>query len=137
MRRVKIKVMRSPDLDGQWVFVRRHLEIARRIIVDQGGADCCSETRKQLIARFGAAAAFAEQLEARLAHGDVIDLKDYASLCATMVSIARYLFSDQAMRDSKSPLMPYLNKLAEMKPNETPRQSLPRNVRYELVPTRI
>ena len=50
-------------------FARRYRDIAYAIIGDHGGADQCSESRQLLIRRFAAAAALAEQLEARLARG--------------------------------------------------------------------
>ena len=56
-----------PDLDCPSLFARRFREIAAAVLDDQGGGDGLSEARVQLIRRFAASAALAEQLEARLA----------------------------------------------------------------------
>jgi hypothetical protein len=42
------------------------------------GAAICSESRKQLIRRFAAAAVIAEQMEAKLARGEDISITDHA-----------------------------------------------------------
>jgi hypothetical protein len=56
-----------PDVDGRSAIARRYRDIVSAILVDQGGADQCSEARKQLIRRFAAASVLAEQMEAALA----------------------------------------------------------------------
>jgi hypothetical protein len=104
-----------PDFRDRSVFVRRYGDITRAILVDQGGADQCSESRKQLIRRFAAAAALAEQMEAQVARGKTIDIKDYALLCATMVNVARHLGAEKAARNLNSPLMNYLELKAQQK----------------------
>jgi hypothetical protein len=122
MARVKSTTMRDvlPDLHDRSVFVRRYGDIIRAILVDQGGADQCPESRKQLIRRFAAAAALAEQMEAQVARGKTIDIKDHALLCATMVNVARHLGAEKTTRNLNSPLMNYLELKAQQKgSNET------------------
>ena len=55
------------------------------VVVDQGGAAHCSESRTQLIRRFAAAAVLAEQMESKLANGEEINIQDHALLCSTLV----------------------------------------------------
>src|SRR5438270_13763209 len=58
-----------PDVDGRSAIARRFKDITSGILADQGGAALCSETRKQLIRRFAAAAVIAGQPEAALGRG--------------------------------------------------------------------
>jgi hypothetical protein len=69
------------------------------ILVDQGGADLCSESRLQLIRRFAAAAVLAEQLESRLANGEQIDIAEHATLSSTLVRLAQRIGIDRVARD--------------------------------------
>ena len=66
-----------PDTDGR-------PRIAATILVDQGGAELCSELHRQLIRRFSAACVLAEDLEGRLARGEEIDVERHALLCSTL-----------------------------------------------------
>jgi hypothetical protein len=70
-------------------LVRSRGSIANAILVDQGGEDQCSESRKQLIRRFAAAAVLAEQMEADLARGMPIDIQKHATLSSTLVCAGR------------------------------------------------
>src|SRR6478735_7095268 len=54
-----------PDTDGRLRIAQRFRDIAAAILVDQGGAELCSESRRQLIRRFSAACVLAEYLEER------------------------------------------------------------------------
>jgi hypothetical protein len=45
-----------PGIDGRSTVARRYRDIASAILVDQGGEELCSESRKQLVRRFAAAA---------------------------------------------------------------------------------
>jgi hypothetical protein len=77
-----------PDIDGRSAIARRYRDITSAILVDQGGEDRCSESRKQLIRRFAAAACLAEQAEARLANGEKINIQEHALLCSTLTRLA-------------------------------------------------
>jgi hypothetical protein len=59
------------------------------IFIDQGGEDRCSESRKQLIRRFTAAAVLAEQMEARLCSGEEVNIPDHALLTSSLVRVAQ------------------------------------------------
>jgi hypothetical protein len=89
-----------PDVDGRSVIARRYRDIASQIMVDQGGADQCSEARSQLVRRFAAAAVLAEQLEAKLARGEAVDVAEHALLCSSLVRLGQRIGIDRrAMRD--------------------------------------
>ena len=78
-----------PDIDGRSAVARRYRDIVSQILVDQGGEDQCSESRKQLVRRFAAAAVIAEQMESRLANGEQIDIAEHATLSSTLVRLAQ------------------------------------------------
>jgi hypothetical protein len=88
-----------PNIDGRSVIARRYRDIAGAILVDQGGADFCSESRKQLIRCFAAAAVLAERLESRLANGEQIDIAEHATLSSTLVRLASRIGIDRVPRD--------------------------------------
>jgi hypothetical protein len=96
------------NVDDRLVSARRYLDIIRALMADQGGADQCSESRKQLVRRFAAAAVLAEQLEARLAYGDEIDITAHALLASTLVRIAQCIGIDRPAKNSTSSLRDYL-----------------------------
>jgi hypothetical protein len=88
-----------PDIDGRSVIARRYRDIASAILIDQGGIDRCSESRKQLVRRFAAAAVLAEQMESRLANGEQIDIAQHATLSSTLVRLAAKIGIDRIPRD--------------------------------------
>jgi hypothetical protein len=97
-----------PNVDGRSLIARRYRDIMSAIVSDQGGADRLSETRLQLIRRFAAAACLAEQLEARLARGEQIDIQEHALLVSTMVRVAQRIGVDRVPRDLAPSLTEYL-----------------------------
>ncbi len=97
-----------PGIDGRSPTARRYKDIANAILVDQGGADVCSESRKQLVRRFAAAAVLAERLEARLANGEEIDIQQHALLCSTLVRVAQRIGINRIPRDVTPSLAEYL-----------------------------
>jgi hypothetical protein len=97
--RVSGDVARLQDVDGRHFIARRYRDIASAILVDQGGEEQCSESRKQLVRRFSAAACLAEQLEARLAKGEQIDITQHALLVSTMVRVANKIGIDRIPKD--------------------------------------
>ena len=88
-----------PDVDGRSVIARRYRDISAAILVDQGGVERCSESRKQLIRRFAAAAVLAEQMEAKLARGEKIDIAEHATLSSTLVRLAQRIGIDRLPQD--------------------------------------
>jgi hypothetical protein len=91
-----------PDIDGRSGVARRYRDICSAIFVDQGGEDQCSESLKQLIRRFAAAAVLAEQMESRLANGEQIDIQEHATLSSTLVRLAQRIGVDRIPRDVPS-----------------------------------
>lgn len=87
-----------PSVDGRSQIARRYRDIASAILVDNGGLDHCSESRVQLIRRFAACSVLAEQLEARLARGEPIDIAEHASLASTLVRLANRIGIERRAR---------------------------------------
>ena len=100
-----------PETDGRLRVSRRFRDIANFILVDQGGIDACSESRKQLIRRFAAAAVLAEQMEAKLCSGEEIDVNTHALLCSTLTRLASRIGLDRIPKDVLS-LDQYLSRQA-------------------------
>ena len=96
------------NVDGCSVSARRYRDVLRALMADQGGANHCSESRKQLVRRFAAAAVLAEQLEARLAYGDEIDITAHALLASTLVRIAQCIGIDRPAKNTTPSLREYL-----------------------------
>jgi len=88
-----------PDVDGRSLIARRYRDIIGAILVDQGGVDQCSESRKQLVRRFAASAVLAEQMEARLANGEEIDVATHALLVSSLVRVAQRIGIDRVAKD--------------------------------------
>ena len=97
-----------PQVDGRSLVARRYRDISHAIMVDQGGANACSEARMQLIRRFAAAAVMAEQMEAELAKGEQIDIAEHAQLVSSMVRITRQLGIDRVAKDITPSVDAYL-----------------------------
>jgi hypothetical protein len=89
---------RIAAVDGRSSLARRFRDIASAIITDQGGGDL-SEMRLQLVRRFAAAAVLAEQLEARMANGEVIDIAEHAQLCSSLVRLGQRIGIERVPRD--------------------------------------
>jgi hypothetical protein len=98
-----------PNLtDGRSVIARRYKSIASAILIDQGDVNGCSEVRQQLVRRFAAASVLAEQLEARLANGEKIDVAEHALLISSLVRIARQIGVNRIAKDITPTLAEYL-----------------------------
>jgi hypothetical protein len=104
-----------PDIDGRSSLARRFRDITAALVVDQGGEDRCSESRKQLIRRFAAAAVIAEQMESRLANGEQISITEHAQLASTLVRIAQRIGINRRAKDITPALPDYLD-AAEAEP---------------------
>jgi hypothetical protein len=88
-----------PGVDGRSTLARRFFDISSAILIDQGGADRCSEARVQLVRRFAAASVLAEEMEAKLANGESIDINEHALLCSSLVRLAHRIGINRAPRD--------------------------------------
>ena len=97
-----------PGVDGRTLIARRYHDIMSAILIDQGGEDRCSESRKQLIRRFTAAAVLAEQMEARLVSGEQIDVQEHALLASSLVRVAQRIGVNRIPRNLAPTLDDYL-----------------------------
>jgi len=97
-----------PETDGRLRIARRFRDIVAAILVDQGGTDLCSESRRQLIRRFSAACVLAEDLEGRLARGEEIDVERHALLCSTLTRLAQRIGIDRRAKNITPSLSEYL-----------------------------
>lgn len=98
-----------PGVDQRSALARRFRDIASAIVSDQGGIDRCSESRLQLIRRFAACAVQAEQMEANLASGAVIEVAAHAQLSSTLVRLASRLGIDRRTRAVVPALRDYID----------------------------
>ena len=97
-----------PGVDQRLAIARRYRDLVAQIAIDQGGADRCSETRMQLIRRFASGAVLAEELEARLARGEPVDIAEHALLSSTLVRLATRIGLDRRAKNIAPSLVEYL-----------------------------
>jgi hypothetical protein len=94
-------VGRLPDVDKRSAVGRRFFDIVSALTVDAGAridaAGGCDlpEAKRQLIRRFAGASVIAEMLEARLASGQDISIRDHAQLCSVLVRISQRIGIDR------------------------------------------
>jgi hypothetical protein len=74
-----------PNVDGRSLIARRYRDISSALASDHPDH---GEVMGQLIRRFSACAVLAEQLEARLARGEKINITEHALLCSTLTRLA-------------------------------------------------
>ncbi|MGE3993215.1 hypothetical protein [Pseudorhodoplanes sp.] len=87
-----------PNIDMRSALARRLQDIASEIAIDLGGADRLSAVKRHLVVRFAGAAALAEQLEAKIANGQQIDIAEHAALTSSLVRIANKIGVARAMK---------------------------------------
>jgi hypothetical protein len=97
------------DIDGRTRVAKRYKEICRALARDQGGPERMSEARAQLIRRFAATSVLAEQLEAKLASGEVICVQEHALLCSSLVRLAQRIGISRVPRSVVPTLHDYLD----------------------------
>ena len=97
-----------PGVDQRLAIARRYRDLVAQIAIDQGGADRCSEIRMQLIRRFASGAVLAEELEARLARGEAVDIAEHALLSSTLVRLAQRIGINRVAKDLTPSLGDYL-----------------------------
>jgi hypothetical protein len=97
-----------PGVDNRTMIARRFYDVCQALISDQAGLDCCSEARLQLIRRFAAAAVMAEEMEARLARGESIDVAEHALLSSTLVRLAARIGINRRLKPITPDLHDYL-----------------------------
>lgn len=77
-----------PGVNPRSQLARRYRDILSLIVADLGGSERLSEAKRQLIRRFAATSVMAEQMEARMANGEDIDVDEHVSLSASLVRLA-------------------------------------------------
>jgi hypothetical protein len=97
-----------PNVDGRSIVARRFRDISFAILADQGGADCCSESKLQLIRRFAACAVIAEQMEAQLARGEPINIAEHSQLSSTLTRLAQRIGIERRAKDVTPSVEAYL-----------------------------
>ncbi len=97
-----------PNTDGRSLIARRYRDIASALLADSAGADECGEARKQLIRRFAACSVLAEQIEARLANGEQINITEHALLCSTLTRLVSRLGLERRTKNVIPTLDEYL-----------------------------
>jgi hypothetical protein len=102
-----------PGIDGRSVVARRYRDLCSALIADGGGLDRCSEAKIQLIRRFAAASVLAEQLEAKIANGEPIDIGEHTALASTLVRLVQRIGIDRAMKVVVPELRDYIEARAE------------------------
>src|SRR5262245_29090820 len=80
-----------PGLDGRTSAARRFRDLASSYVADMGGLDRCSEIKLGLLRRLAATTVLAEILEARMVHGETIDVSQLCTIASTTVRIASRL----------------------------------------------
>jgi hypothetical protein len=98
-----------PDVDGRSVVARRYRDIMSAVVSDQGGAQHLSEAQLQLIRRFSAASMLAEQMEARLAQGEQINIQEYSVLVSTIMRVAQRIGIGRRAKNVTPSLGDYLS----------------------------
>jgi hypothetical protein len=96
-----------PGVDGRSAVARRYQDIVASLTSDAGGDSRMSETRRQLIRRFAALAVLAENMEAKLAMGEPIDLGQHCLLSSALVRLSSRLGVNRAAKVVQ-PLKDYL-----------------------------
>lgn len=97
-----------PDCDQRSLLVRRYRDIGDAIMADCGGADQCSESKKQLIRRFAAIVILAEQMESKMANGEEISIERHATLSSTLTRLASRIGIERIAKDVSPTLSDYL-----------------------------
>jgi hypothetical protein len=88
-----------PGVDGRTMIARRFYDVVQSLIADQAGLDRCSEAKLQLTRRFAASAVMAEEMEAKLARGEPIDITQHAALSSTLVRIGQRIGIERRPRN--------------------------------------
>jgi hypothetical protein len=84
-----------PGVDTRSLPFLRYVQIVHQIASDQGGGEGLSAARQQLIRRFAATSVLAEQLEIRIAKGELVDIQELATLSSTLVRLASRIGIDR------------------------------------------
>lgn len=98
-RRGKLRLLSRDNLDGRTIAARVFDRLVDEITADLGGADQLSAIEKALIQGFAGAAVAVQDVNARMALGQVIEVSDLAQSISAMVRVASRLGEQRRMRD--------------------------------------
>jgi hypothetical protein len=97
-----VEALALSNVDGRLRVMRRVKAISRAVANDRGGLACCSEVQKQMIARFSAVAVLAENIEAELVLGGIVDIERHAVLVSSLCRLANRIGIDRAPKEVAS-----------------------------------
>lgn len=88
-----------PGIDGRSLPYQRYRAIVSALAVDAGGVEQVGAVKAQLIRRFAAASVLSEQLDARIANGEQVDIAEFSALSSTLVRLAQRIGIDRVAKD--------------------------------------
>jgi hypothetical protein len=88
-----------PGIDGRSLPYQRYRAIVSALAVDAGGVDMVGAVKAQLIRRFAAASVLSEQLEARIANGEEVNVTEFSALSSTLVRLAQRIGIDRVAKE--------------------------------------
>src|SRR5262249_11091652 len=94
-----VEALALSNVDGRLRVMRRVKAISRAVVNDRGGIALCSEVQKQMIARFSAVAVLAENIEAELVLGGVVDIERHAVLVSSLRRLASRIGIDRVPKE--------------------------------------
>lgn len=107
-----------PGVDGRSLQARRYQDLVANLVSDAGGIEVIAEARLQLIRRFSALAVLAENLEAKIAMGEDINLAEHCVISSTLVRLASRLGINRNSKNVTPVLRDYLE--AKAAPSTAP-----------------
>jgi hypothetical protein len=114
-RHARSRVSNGKDLfldrsvDGRSKAARRYRDIVAAVVADLGNG-AISEVRTQLVRRFAGASVLAEEMEARMALGEPIDVGEHSQLSSTSVRLASRIGIERIPKDiTPSTLSDYIS----------------------------
>ena len=102
-----------PNVDQRSAQYQRYKVIIEQMVVDAGGGGGLTEARKQLIRRFAAGSVLAEQLEVRIAKGELVSVQDYSSLSSTLVRLATRVGLNRTSKNVTPSIASYIEHINE------------------------
>ena len=88
-----------PNVDQRSLPYQRYKEIIKQMAVDAGGVENLTAARAQLIRRFSAASVLAEQMEVRIAKGELVNITEFSALSSTLVRLGRLVGVERRSKD--------------------------------------
>jgi hypothetical protein len=101
-----------PNIDQRTAVARRYRDIISNLLSDQGGMEACAEVRLQLIRRFAECCVLAEQMAARYAEGEQINVAEHAQLTSSMVRVAQRIGINRRSKNVTPTVKDYLEAAA-------------------------